>query len=199
MVGRAILAVWQGFYWLIDNRRRRIFATGAFWLVVLVALAFLADGLVWLGLILGVLIPASLWIAWDGFTIPRNSRLDYFLALTPREFEEMVAELIVPLGYSNVRVVGGAADLGVDVLCRDRQGRKVAIQCKRYQRSNDVSSPEVQKFIGSMVVHQAERGIIVTTSTFSAPARDLARDQGIRLIDGAELTRMLARQEVETG
>jgi restriction endonuclease Mrr len=43
-----------------------------------------------------------------------------------------------------------------------------------------------------------ERGIIVTTSTFSAPARDLARDQGIRLIDGAELSRILARQEVAT-
>lgn len=196
MVGRAISAIRSGIDWVIADRRRRVVATAIFWLIVLAVLIVAADRAVWLGVVLGALLPVSIWVAWEGLTIPRNARLDYFLALTPREFEEVVAELVVPLGYTDVRVVGGAADLGVDVLCRDKQGRKVAIQCKRYQPSNDVSSPEVQKFIGSMVVHGADRGIIVTTSRFSAPARDLARDQGIRLIDGAELSRMLARQDV---
>jgi hypothetical protein len=190
-----LLATWQGCFWMTADRRRRVTVAGGFWLV---AFALVAAGLVWLGLILGMLLPASLWIAWEGFAVPRNPRLDYFLALTPREFEEVVAELVVPLGYTGVRVVGGAADLGVDVLCLDRERRKVAIQCKRFRLTNDVSSPEVHKFIGSMVVPRVERGIIVTTSTFSAPARDLARDQGIRLIDGAELSRILARQEVAT-
>jgi hypothetical protein len=195
-MGRAALAIWRGTFWLIEGRRRRVVATGVFWLAVLVLLAYVADGLVWLGLILGTLLPVSIWIAWEGFTIPRNARLDYFLALTPREFEEMVADLVVPLGYTDVRVVGGANDRGVDVLCRDRHGRRVAIQCKRYQPANEVTGSQVQTFMGGMVAHGAERGIIVTTSTFTAPARDLARDLGIRLIDGAELSRMLARQEV---
>jgi restriction system protein len=185
--------------WLILDRRGRLVAMCVIWLAVLVVLAFVADPLVWLGLLLGALLPASIWIAWEGLTIPRNPRLDYFLALTPREFEETVARLIVPLGFTEVRVVGGAADLGVDVLCRDREGRRVAIQCKRYQADNEVSSSQVQTFMGGMVAHRAQRGIIVTTSSFSAPARDLARDHGIRLIDGAELSRMLAEEEARLG
>lgn len=195
MVERALRAIGKGFHWLVDGRRRRVVATGVFWLLVLGAVAAVGNLDIWLGFLLGALLPVSVWVAWEGFAIPRNSRLDYFLALTPREFEEVVARLIVPLGYTDIRVVGGAADRGVDVLCRDRQGRKVAIQCKRYQPTNEVSSSQVQTFMGGMVAHEAERGIIVTTSSFSGPARDLARDQGIRLIDGSELTRILARQE----
>lgn len=195
MVERALRAIGMGFHWLVDGRRRRVVATGVFWLLVLGAVAAVGNLDIWLGFLLGALLPVSVWVAWEGFAIPRNARLDYFLALTPREFEEVVARLIVPLGYTDIRVVGGAADRGVDVLCRDRQGRKVAIQCKRYQPTNEVSSSQVQTFMGGMVAHEAERGIIVTTSSFSGPARDLARDQGIRLIDGSELTRILARQE----
>jgi restriction system protein len=199
VAGPAIFAIRTGIDWVIADRRRRVVATAIFWLVVLAVLLLAAERDVWLGVVLGALLPVSVWVAWEGFTIPRNPRLDYFLALTPQEFEEVVAELVVPLGYTDVRVVGGANDRGVDVLCRDREGRKVAIQCKRYRPANDVSSPEVQKFIGSMVLYDADRGIIVTTSTFSAPAQQLARDQQIRLIDGAELSRMLARQEVAPG
>lgn len=195
MVERALRAIGKGFHWLVDGRRRRVVATGVFWLLVLGAVAAVGNLDIWLGFLLGALLPVSVWVAWEGFAIPRNARLDYFLALTPREFVEVVARLIVPLGYTDIRVVGGAADRGVDVLCRDRQGRKVAIQCKRYQPTNEVSSSQVQTFMGGMVAHEAERGIIVTTSSFSGPARDLARDQGIRLIDGSELTRILARQE----
>ena len=103
----------------------------------------------------------------------------------------------MPLGYTDVPVVGGAADLSVDVLCRDR--KKVAIQVKRYQPGNDTSSSAVQTFIGGTVAHEADRGIIVTTSSFSGPARDLVQDQGIQMIDGAELTRMLEQEDVVLG
>ena len=182
--------------WLIHKPINRLISICVFWAIVIVALALYADPLVWLGLILGILVPVSIWIAWEGFALPEVRHLDYFLALTPAEFEHAVADLVVPLGYTDVRVVGGAADLGVDVLCRDRKGRKVAIQVKRYQPGNDISSSAVQTFMGGMVAHEADRGIIVTTSSFSGPARDLAENQDIQLIDGAELTRMLEQEEV---
>lgn len=117
--------------------------------------------------------------------------------MTPREFEEAVADLIVPLGHTDIRVIGGANDLGVDVPCGDRKGRKVAIQCKRYGCDNPISSSAVQTFMGGMVAHEADRGIIVTTSTFTGPARSLANDHDIVMIDGVGLTRMLAREEVD--
>ena len=150
----------------------------------------------WAGVALGTLAPVSLWLAWNGPHLYRDApRLEYFLAMTPGEFERAVADLIAPLGYTDIRVVGGASDLGVDVVCRDRQGRRVAIQCKRYGQDNAVTSSQVQTFMGGMVAHRADRGIIVTTSSFTGPARTLANDHGIQMIDGTELTRMLAREE----
>ena len=182
--------------WLLHRPARRVAATAIFLGTVLVVFALRADVSQWLAFALGAVIPISLWIAWNGPHLYREPpRLEYFLAMTPSEFEHAVAQLIVPLGYRDVRVVGGAADLGVDVLCRDRRGRKVAVQVKRYQPSNTVSSSAVQTFMGGMVAHSADRGIIVTTSTFTGPARQLAHDHNIVLIDGTELTRILADEE----
>lgn len=46
--------------------------------------------------------------------------------------------------------------------------------------------------MGGMVAPNAQRGVIVTTPSFSSPARKLAQSQAIRLIDGSELSRLLA-------
>jgi restriction endonuclease Mrr len=47
--------------------------------------------------------------------------------------------------------------------------------------------------MGGMVAHEATQGIMVTTSSFSGPARELAASQDIRLIDGVELSGLLGR------
>ncbi len=104
--------------------------------------------------------------------------------------------MLRPLGYTGIRVVGGAADLGVDVICRDEAGSVVAIQCKRHRPERDISSSAVQTFMGGMMAHDADKGIIVTTSAFSAPARDLATLHNIRLIDGAELGRLIRKHNL---
>jgi membrane protein implicated in regulation of membrane protease activity len=55
-----------------------------------------------------------------------------FLALSPGEFEQAVAELLRRMGYGRVRVVGGAGDLCADITCRDPAGRRAVVQCKRW-------------------------------------------------------------------
>jgi restriction system protein len=86
-------------------------------------------------------------------------------------------------------VIGGRGDLGVDVQAMDPQGRTVGIQCKRYSASTRVSSREMQLFFGMLVHHQLERGIYVTTSTFTDAARALARGHEIELFDREWLSR----------
>lgn len=172
--------------------RARLALVALWWVVIMVAAAWWGDAVLWLGFALGALLPVSLWVAYEGFWLPRGSRLEGLLAITPREFEHAVAAMMVPLGYTDVRVTGGADDYGVDVLCRDPDGALVAIQCKQYSPGRTVSSSEVQKFIGGMQIREAQRGIIVTTASFSGPARDLARKQDIRLIGGEELVGFIA-------
>lgn len=114
------------------------------------------------------------------------------LDLTPREFEDLTAELLARLGYTGVRRTGGAGDLGADIVCRDPEGRSTIVQCKRFAPGSTVGSKVVQTFIGMQTVHhRAERGMIVTTSGFSQPAARLARQHGIVLVDGPRLLSML--------
>lgn len=115
--------------------------------------------------------------------------LDELLALTPTQFEEAIARLLVGQGYRDVERVGGAGDQGIDLRCKDASGRSTIVQCKRYAPSRVVGAPLIQHFFGMIVHDGAEHGIFVTTSSFTAPARELALHRDIQLIDGAELTR----------
>lgn len=124
----------------------------------------------------------------------RARTLDDLLALHPTDFERAVGELLQTWGYTQVKHTGGAGDLAADLTCRAPDGRSVVVQCKRYARHNRIRSPEVQKFIGMMVVHhRADTGIFVTTSSFSGPAWNLCKEHGIRAITGRELADALAR------
>jgi restriction endonuclease Mrr len=119
--------------------------------------------------------------------------LDYLLALNPTDFEHAITRLLPLLGYNGAKRKGGAGDLGVDIVCFDRHGGLVVVQCKRYAPSKKVMSPDIQTFFGMMVKHAARQGIYVTTSTFTRGAFDLAADRDIRTIDGAGVATLFAR------
>lgn len=108
---------------------------------------------------------------------------DYY-SLTPKEFEQAIAELLRRDGHSRIKVSGGARDLGADVIAYTAVGSKIVVQCKRYHSTRPVGSPEIQKFAGTCrVVHQADLPIFVTTSTFTQAAKLFAKKAGIKLID----------------
>ncbi|MFE1290189.1 restriction endonuclease [Streptomyces sp. NPDC058751] len=109
-------------------------------------------------------------------------------ALDPDEFEQAVAELCRRDGCLDVDVVGGAGDLGADVVARTPDGRSVVIQCKRYCDGNRVGSQDLQRFGGTcFTVHGADVAAVVTTSDFTAPALDYAEQCGIVCVDGPQL------------
>jgi restriction system protein len=87
-----------------------------------------------------------------------------------------------------VEVVGGACDLGADVIAVTPDGRRVVIQCKRYGDGNKVGSQDLQRFGGTcFTVHEADVAALVTTSDFTAPALEYAQQCGIVCVDGAAL------------
>ncbi|SEO83787.1 restriction endonuclease [Actinacidiphila rubida] len=117
----------------------------------------------------------------------RTTPVDW-ASMSPGEFEQLVADLCWRDGCTDVRVVGGAGDLGADVLARTPTGRRIVVQCKRYAPGRRVGSPEVQRVGGTYsVVHGADLAIVVTTAEFTDAAVDYARRAGIRLVDGDEL------------
>lgn len=125
----------------------------------------------------------------------RARTLGEMLALDPSQFEEFVADVLRRQSFKNVRRVGGSGDLNADVVARDSNGRSVVVQCKRYKPGNRIGSPAIQTFIGMVAVHhKADRGIFVTTSSYTNDARRLAQQHGITLWDGGDLTRMVKRR-----
>jgi restriction system protein len=101
-------------------------------------------------------------------------------ALTPEEFEEAIAALCERDGCSDVEVVGGAGDLGADVVAVTPDGRRIVIQCKHYSESHRVGSQDLQRFGGTcFTVHEADIAVLVSTSDFTAPAVEYAEQCGI--------------------
>ncbi|MET9607876.1 restriction endonuclease [Streptomyces sp. NPDC006512] len=103
-------------------------------------------------------------------------------------FEHTVAALCVRDGCSSVEVVGGAGDLGADVVATTADGLRVVLQCKHYAEDNRVGSQDLQRFGGTcFAVHEADVAVVVTTSSFTAPAAEYAAACGILCVDGDAL------------
>jgi len=136
----------------------------------------------------------SLGLPTETASVPHKDSSE-LLALTPTRFEVAVGEVLRDSGFCNVRHVGRAGDLSVDLWRRDESGLSVVVQCKRYSPGMRIGSPAIQEFIGMMSVHHhADRGIFITTTGFTQPAVELARQHGITLMDGPELSRLIEKR-----
>ncbi|TRV80852.1 restriction endonuclease [Streptomyces sp. 130] len=133
--------------------------------------------------------PAAPTDAHDGLTAVLPPPAPDFAALDPDGFEAAVAALCERDGCQDVEVVGGAGDLGADVLATAPDGRRVVVQCKQYGPEHKVGSQDLQRFGGTCwTVHGAQLAAVVTTSEFTAPALEYAEACGIRCVDGTALT-----------
>ncbi|MET9365231.1 restriction endonuclease [Streptomyces sp. NPDC006632] len=108
--------------------------------------------------------------------------------IDPFAFEEAVSRLCERDGCSDARVVGGAGDLGADVVATTPDGRHLVIQCKCYATGHKVGSQDLQRFGGTCyAVHEADLAVVVTTSEFTDPALGYADQCGILCLDGTFL------------
>jgi len=97
------------------------------------------------------------------------------------------------------KALGKSGDCGVDgVIDQDALGLdRIYVQAKRYTDSK-VSSAEIRDFFGSLDRFKANKGLFVTTSTFSPAAKETADmlSKRLVLIDGLMLTRLMIRFDI---
>ena len=118
--------------------------------------------------------------------------LDYARRLNGVEFEQWLCRLLRDSGLSQAVTTQVSRDQGADIIV-NLGSRRAAIQAKQY--SNTVGNDAVQQVLAAMQFYRCTDGWVVTTSTFSRDAVDLAARTGIQLIDGPrllELPRLLA-------
>ena len=129
----------------------------------------------------------------------REALLDWARSVLPDEFEQLVGELLVAMGFEEVEVTNSTGDGGIDVrgtlVVDDAVRIRMAVQAKRWK--NNVQSPEVQRVRGSLGSH--EQGLIITTGGFSKGAREEATRADaapVALVDGDQMAVLLAKHEI---
>ena len=112
-------------------------------------------------------------------------------AMDWEDFEHLVAQLF-ELQFSRegtkIKVTQASRDKGVDAIIFDPDpfvGGKYVIQAKRYTNTVDVSS--VRDLYGTVLNEGANRGILITTSSYGSEAYEFAKDKPISLVDGPNL------------
>ncbi|MFZ0824368.1 MAG: restriction endonuclease [Terriglobales bacterium] len=126
--------------------------------------------------------------------------IELLLKLPPAGFERLSQRLLREAGFTQVIVTGRAGDGGIDgygtLQVNPLVSFKVLFQCKRYTGS--VSPSQVRDFRGAMS-GRADKGIIISTGTYTAEARREASRDGappVELIDGEKLVGMFKHLEL---
>lgn len=131
--------------------------------------------------------------------------MERILSCTPEFFEKLIIDLMIGMGYGGslkeaAEHVGKSNDGGIDgVINEDKLGLdRIYLQAKRYASQNTVGRPELQGFAGSLLGRGANKGVFVTTSSFTKGATDYVENlpQRIVLIDGDELTTLMIKYGV---
>ncbi|MBQ2882648.1 MAG: restriction endonuclease [Alphaproteobacteria bacterium] len=134
-----------------------------------------------------------------------NELITRILKANPTFFENLIIKLLIAMGYSNNtdegwEHTGKTGDDGIDgVINQDVLGvDKIYIQAKRYADNHSVTAGDLRNFIGALDMCRAVKGVFVTTSSFTADARNTVKkaSKNIVLIDGAQLTQLMIKYSV---
>lgn len=115
-------------------------------------------------------------------------------SMSPDAFERLSKRILRESGFIRVDVTGKSGDGGIDgvgILRVNLVSFQVVFQCKRYKGS--VGPNVIRDFRGGMM-GRAEKGLVITTGTFTAEARKEATRAGaaaIDLVDGEALCQLL--------
>ena len=128
-----------------------------------------------------------------------SSLISKIQSLPPSALEKLVLNLLFAMNYGatedSLQHLGGPGDEGVDgVINLDTLGlQKLYVQAKRYKDGSKITPDTIQAFIGALVSKRAVGGVFITTSDFTAAAREAAAKStlNITLVNGGELGKLL--------
>ena len=133
-----------------------------------------------------------------------NELLAEICKMDPYRFETLVVELLIKMGYGRLQYGSQATkksgDEGIDgIVTADKLGfDSIYIQAKRF-KDNTVGRPDIQKFVGALAGQGAQKGIFITTSSYTKEAIEFVEknlNYKIVLIDGTRLAELMIEYEL---
>ncbi len=122
---------------------------------------------------------------------PKEDAID-ISTLSGNDFELLVQRLLIAEGYKNVVKMGGAGDLGVDIIASkyQKEGKVHYIfQCKRW--ASNVGSNPIQRLYAERERRGLDHAVCMTTSGYTRDGRKVAADLEVQMNDGNDLMKRL--------
>ena len=133
----------------------------------------------------------SAFNSWRKGTLLESQRgIETLRGISWLEFEELVGEAYRRRGYAVAETGGGGADGGVDLVLR-KGSERLLVQCKHW-KVQKVSVKVVRELFGVVSAEGATGGILISSGTYTQEAKEFARTNGIELVDGTQLMRLIA-------
>ena len=111
-----------------------------------------------------------------------------FDELDGHSFESYCADLLLANDYAEIEITPGSGDKGIDLVAV-KDGKKYGIQCKRY--SGAVGIKAVQEALSGSVYYQCDQAIVMTNSSFTQAAVDMANRVSVELWDRSHVEMLL--------
>ena len=124
---------------------------------------------------------------------PNEDAID-ISTLSGTDFEILVQSLLQEEEYENVVKMGGAGDLGVDIIASKRQSDRLLhyiFQCKRW--ASNVGSDPIQRLYAERMRRGLDYAVCVTTSGYTKDGKKVAVDLDVEIVDGNQLMQRLDR------
>lgn len=121
--------------------------------------------------------------------ILKNLNLNSIDKMTGFEFEEFIGYLFKKIGYE-VIVTKKSNDQGIDIIVKD-DFTKIGIQAKCY--SGSVGNKAIQEAVAGKSYYKCDKVIVITNSSFTQSAIELAKCNNVGLISRKELSEMINR------
>lgn len=122
--------------------------------------------------------------------------------MDPFDFQNLVSQVLTSMGYGfpSEEQMPKTRDNGIDgIINQDELGLdKIYLQAKRWD-ANSVGRDEIQKFVGALSDKATTKGVFITTSTFTADARNFAKQHSnfnIVLVNGQELAKLMCKYDL---
>ena len=113
-----------------------------------------------------------------------------------RDFELLLGVLFLTMGL-HVELTPYRGDQGADLVVVNENGERTAVQAKNYR--DPVGNSAIQEVLGGMRYYRCNKGLVVTTSQFTASARELvAARNDVELWDGNKLQELFVLHRIDT-
>lgn len=99
------------------------------------------------------------------------------------QYEKYCAKYLSTLGYKNIRLTKASGDQGIDIIA-NKKNKQYGFQCKYYTKP--VGNDAIQQAFSGIAYYNLDKAIVITNQSFTASARQLAKQTHVELWDHIE-------------